>query len=312
MDAIAESGENLEGKRLTILRAIDKMDRLGADGIRLLLGDGRKDESGDFTSGAGLSHAAIEATLAATSSATPVSAVELGGASYSNAMLEEATADLGDIERLVRAAGYEADQIVIDPSVVRGLEYYTGPVYEVELTFETVNERGEKARFGSVAGGGRYDGLVARFRGEEVPACGFSLGVSRLQAALAALDRIDTGADTGPVVVLVMDHEEIAGYQQIAARLRETGIRAEMYLGTSGMKAQMKYADRRGAPCVIIQGSNERERGVHQVKDLIEGARLAAGIEDREEYREQRPAQIEVADVDLVTARARDSLASRA
>jgi len=297
MEAIGLAGDEHAGTRLTVLRAIDKLDRLGPEGVRLLLGEGRKDESGDFTKGAGLNADSADRVLSFVTSAEGLDF------SSTRAILETAVGDsvsgqagvgeLAEIESLVAAAGH-SDRVKIDPSVVRGLEYYTGPVYEVELTFETVNEKGEKARFGSVAGGGRYDGLVGRFRSENVPATGFSLGVSRLLAALTALDRVETEAALGPVVVLVMDRDQIAAYQTMVAALRSAGIRAELYLGTSGMKAQMKYADRRNAPCVVIQGSDERERGVVQIKDLIEGARLAAGIEDHAEWKEARPAQVEV------------------
>ena len=133
-------------------------------------------------------------------------------------------------------------------------------MFEAELTFQVKNEDGQTVRFGSVGGGGRYDGLVERFMGTKVPATGFSIGVSRLQAALAALNKDKPAASDGPVVVLVMDKAELPRYQNLAQALRQAGIRAEMYLGTSGMKAQMKYADRRGSPCVVIQGGDERNK----------------------------------------------------
>ena len=201
-----------------------------------------------------------------------------------------------------------ADRVKIDPSVVRGLEYYTGPVFEAEITIPVVNEDGQTVRFGSVGGGGRYDGLVERFLGTKVPATGFSIGVSRLQAALAAINKDKPADDEGPVVVLVMEKDRLADYQKMAQSLRQAGIRAEMYLGTAGMKAQMKYADKRGAPCVVIQGGDERAKGEVQIKDLIEGAKAAATIKDSKEWREGRPAQVSVPEADLVTA-VRDLLA---
>ncbi|HEY7549784.1 MAG TPA: His/Gly/Thr/Pro-type tRNA ligase C-terminal domain-containing protein, partial [Hyphomicrobiaceae bacterium] len=181
-------------------------------------------------------------------------------------------------------------------------EYYTGPVFEAELTFEVKNDDGETVRFGSVGGGGRYDGLVERFLGTKVPATGFSIGVSRLAAALAALNKDKPAAAAGPVVVLVMEKDRIADYQRMVQALRAAGIRAEMYLGTAAVKAQMKYADRRGAPCVVIQGSDERAKGEVQIKDLIEGARAAATIKDSREWREGRPAQFSVPEANLVAA----------
>jgi histidyl-tRNA synthetase len=180
------------------------------------------------------------------------------------------------------------------------LEYYTGPVFEAELTFEVKNEDGQAVRFGSVGGGGRYDGLVERFLGTKVPATGFSIGVSRLAAALAALNKDKPAVSDGPVVVLVMEKDRIADYQRMAQALRGAGIRAEMYLGTAGMKAQMKYADKRGAPCVVIQGGEERTRGEVQIKDLVEGAKAAATIKDSKEWREGRPAQVSVKEDELV------------
>ena len=149
--------------------------------------------------------------------------------------------------------------------------------------------------------GGRYDGLVGRFRSENVPATGFSIGVSRLASALSVLGRLKSGSQTGPVVVLVMDRDQIGIYQKMVADLRQAGIRSELYLGGSGMKAQMKYADRRAAPCAIIQGSNEREEGVVQIKDLVEGKRLSMDIEDNLAWRESRPAQVTVPVGDIVT-----------
>ena len=294
-------------RRLRVLRAIDKLDRLGTQGVEMLLGSGRKDESGDFTAGAELAAKDIVAVLAFTQAfgadnAATVSVLEnVTGNTQRGA---DGVAELREISAFVTANGYAEDRIRIDPSVVRGLEYYTGPVFEAELTFGVKDERGNPVRFGSVGGGGRYDGLVARFRGELVPATGFSIGVSRLHAALKLIDSpIVSGADlTGPVVVLVLDRDQIARYQSMVTDLRNAKppIRAELYLGGAGMKAQMRYADRRNAPCVIIQGSDERARGEVQIKDLIEGARAAASIASNEEWKAARPAQVSVREDELV------------
>lgn len=293
------------GRRLIVLRALDKLDRLGIEGVRLLLGPGRKDESGDFTEGAGLADAAIARALGflesgrGTRGETITALAELVG---DDALGGEGIAELNDLDALLGAAGFSEERVVIDPSVVRGLDYYTGPVFEAELTFEVKNEEGQIVRFGSVGGGGRYDDLVARFTGQRVPATGFSLGVSRLQAALETIGGPEGDVVAGPVVVLVMDKDEQARYQRMVQELRAAGVRAEMYLGTSGMKAQMKYADRRGAPCVVIQGGDERAAGEVQIKDLVEGARLSQEIDDAKEWREARPAQFSVPEGDLVSA----------
>ena len=217
---------------------------------------------------------------------------------------EEGFNELAVVEDLARAAGYGSDRIRIDPSVVRGLEYYTGPVFEAELLIDTKDERGNAVRFGSVGGGGRYDGLVGRFLNKPVEATGFSIGVSRLFAALKLIDspivRDDTAA-LGPVVVLVMDRDRMPAYQRMVSQLREKDIKAELYLGSAGMKAQMKYADRRNAPCVIIQGSDEAARGEVQIKDLVAGAKAAETIASNEEWKAARPAQVSVPEAVLVT-----------
>ena len=310
LDGLLESvGVNLEDHvtRLAVLRSLDKLDKFTREDVALLLGPGRKDESGDFTKGAGLGEKPIVALLDFVMK-SEVQDNDRGAALHAagfepSPAFQQGLAELADIKRLVNAAGYRDDRIRIDHSVVRGLEYYTGPVFEAELTFKVEDEKGNPVRFGSVGGGGRYDGLVERFLGQKVPATGFSIGGSRLQAALSVLNKDKSNATPqGPVVVLVMDKGELPRYQRMAQELRSAGIRAEMYLGTSGMKAQMKYADKRGSPCVVIQGSDEREKGEVQIKDLIEGARAAKEIADNKEWKEQRPAQVSVKEEELVAA----------
>ena len=328
LDGILENiglvgGENA-GRRLTVLRAMDKYDRLGIDGVIQLLGEGRKDESGDFTKGAQLAKNQIEDVLyflgfsqalgKVGSMAGPIG-VDLDLASLiekrfgTENFAFRGVLELQEISELVRAADYGVDRIRVDTTVVRGLEYYTGPVYEVELLLDTKDEKGRPVRFGSVGGGGRYDGLVSRFRGEPVPATGFSIGVSRLQAALTMLGKLDTKPEFGPVVVTVFDRDRVADYQKMVASLRAAKIRAELYLGNpKNMGNQLKYADRRNSPCVIIQGSDEKARGEVQIKDLIEGAKAAAAIASNQEWRESRPAQFSCAEAELV-AKVREVLA---
>ncbi len=308
MEAIGLGGEENAVRRLIVLRAIDKLDKFSAEEVRKLLGPGRLDESGDFTKGAGLTGEQSDIVMFTmareahgsedTTAVEVIPAFQVAGISTSDMpqTFHDGVSELGVIQHLCRAAGYGPDRIRIDPSVVRGLEYYTGPVYEAELLFEVKDEEGRPVRFGSVGGGGRYDGLVSRFLDEPVPATGFSIGVSRLLAALQALGKVSTEAPEGPVIVLAMDKtpEAMASYQKIVADLRNAGIRAELYLGSAGMKAQMKYADRRNSRVAIIQGSNEREKGEVQVKDLVLGATLTS-IKDREEYlRQQAEAQFAV------------------
>jgi histidyl-tRNA synthetase len=283
-------------ERGIVLRAIDKLDRLGVEGLTALLGSGRMDESGDFTKGAGLSTAqtdTIRAFTAARGDTNAATVATLGALVGASATGTEGVAELAQIADLLAAQGYGPDRIIIDPSVVRGLGYYTGPVFEAELTFQITDDDGRPRNFGSVAGGGRYDDLVKRFTGETVPATGVSIGVDRLLAALRAKGRIGGQAAPGPVIVTVMDRDRMADYQRLAADLRAGGLRAEVYLGNpKNFGNQLKYADRRGSPVALIQGSDEHARGVVQVKDLILGAQIAASA-TVEEWKDQ-PAQTEV------------------
>jgi histidyl-tRNA synthetase len=304
MEVIGLSGEKNVNRRLTVLRAMDKFDRLGDFGVRQLLGPGRKDESGDFTKGAELDAKSIETIMSVFEpvSDTAEKIAQLDLRLKDNQIGQKGREELEEIADLISACGYSEGRVRIDPTVVRGLEYYTGPVYEVELTFESKDEQGRQVRFGSVGGGGRYDGLVARFRGDPVPATGFSIGVSRLLAALQHLGKIDTKAEPGPVVVTVFDKSRLADYQGMVKTLRDAGIRAELYLGSGKLGPQFKYADRRGAPCVIIQGGDEKARGEVQIKDLIEGAKAAAAIASNQEWRASRPAQFAVPSDRLIEA----------
>jgi histidyl-tRNA synthetase len=359
MEAIGLGGPENAGRRLTVLRAIDKLDRLGIDGVRSLLGAGRRDSSGDFTLGSNLSTNQIDSLVAILTKdidrrpdeSEPVSiggrgpfgverAIEagqnrdmhqIGAFSYlSNARTLDfwerafdasptAVTGIGELRELASlcdAAGYGSERIRVDSSVVRGLEYYTGPVFEAELTFETKDEEGRTIGFGSVGGGGRYDGLVSRFREEPVPATGFSIGVSRLLAALRAIDSpiLKTAETPGPVVVLALDRDpqSLANYQRLVASLRRAGIASELYLGQGGMNAQLKYADKRMSRCAVIQGSNERNAPggpLVTIRDLKLGAELAKATKDRADYLElRRRAQFSAPEAELIE-RVREVLA---
>ncbi len=336
------AGDDKEHSRGIVLRAIDKFDKFGTEGVRLLLGEGRMDESGDFTKGAGLSYEQTEKIMefveasetierfANEADEIPISpeiseyvkklsdetfGVDSDDIRYDDAFRNvvaaqylsnlvqgsivgmEGVQELLEISVLLAAQGYGPDRIVIDPSVVRGLGYYTGPVFEAELTFEILDEKGRPRQFGSVAGGGRYDDLVKRFTGQAVPATGVSIGVDRLLAALREKGRVHSKTHA-PVVVTVMDRDRMADYQAMVAELRQAGIRAEVYLGNpKNFGNQMKYADRRGAPVAVIEGEDEKARGVVQLKDLILGAQIAESA-TLEEWKE-RPSQVEVPRVEL-------------
>lgn len=294
-------------QRLTALRAIDKFDRLGWPGVRDLLGAGRLDESGDFTKGAELPAAAIAAiqSFLAIEAAPDLSRLEVVEALATlklGAKGEEAITELQLIAAALAGMGVAETVARIDTTVVRGLEYYTGAVFEAELLLQTIDEKGNPVRFGSIGGGGRYDDLVARFTGQQAPATGFSFGVSRLASALRAAGR-DPGAQTrGPVVVIAFDQTRMSDYYAVATELRNAGIAAEVYLGSSGMKAQMKYADRRLAPAAIIIGEDELAAGTATVKDLDLGRALSAGVTDNAAWREQRPGQATIPRAELVPA----------
>lgn len=297
LNGVMDAARVPEAARGTVLRAVDKLDRLGPEGVRALLGEGRVDESGDRTEGAGLMPDQAAHVLAFTEA-------QRGEAGATLATLRDLVAAPEGVDALekvfaaVDAMG-GAGRVEIDPSVVRGLGYYTGPVMEAELTFEVADEKGRPRRFGSVAGGGRYDDLVKRFTGQEVPAVGISIGVDRLLAALEA--RGAAPAPVGPVVVTVMDRDRVADSMALAAELRGAGIRAEVYLGNPrNFGNQLKYADQRGAPAAIIEGSDEAARGVVQVKDLALGKAMSATA-TLEEWKE-RPAQREVPRRGMVAA----------
>ncbi|MFL4468651.1 histidine--tRNA ligase [Tateyamaria armeniaca] len=340
MEVAGLSGDDKEAERGIVLRAIDKLDRLGPDGVRALLGEGRKDESGDFTKGAGLTaeqaavivsylevgvaqlnahKAKVSRQVEVVKSGNPIDQAAFGGENPNATTLQmlrglvggsligkQGVEELDQVAQLLFSQGYRSDRVLVDPSVVRGLGYYTGPVYEAELTFDVQNDKGQTVQFGSVAGGGRYDDLVKRFTGQEVPATGVSIGVDRLLTALRATGRI--GSEThGPVVVTVMDRDRMADYQAMVAELRADGIRAEVYLGNpKNFGNQLKYADKRNSPIAIIEGGDEKERGVVQIKDLILGAKIAETA-THEEWKD-RPSQFEVPRSEML-AKVREILA---
>ncbi|MBR7618312.1 histidine--tRNA ligase [Phenylobacterium sp. 20VBR1] len=302
---LATAGVTTEGQKLAVLRAVDKLDRLGPDGVRLLLGEGRKDESGAFTKGAGLGTAAAEAVLAFTAAGAEGRSETLdrianviGGSPEGGEGLEE----LSRIDKALIGMGVAQDRAMFDPSIVRGLEYYTGPVFEAELLLATNDENGAPVRFGSVGGGGRYDDLVARFTGERTPATGFSFGVSRLASALRAAGRDLGGQARGPVVVIAFSPDDMAAYYGVVGELRAAGIAAEVYLGSSGMRPQMKYADRRMSPAAIMLGGDEIAAGTVTIKDLDLGRELSAGVTENAAWREQRPGQQTIPRAELIPA----------
>lgn len=303
LEAIGVPEDDGSGRHLTILRAIDKLDRLGIPGVKLLLGAGRRDESGDFTAGANLTAEQIEQIcnfLSCGSEDRQTVCNSLANLVGSSTIGLEGVEELRQMDKLLTNAGLDGKVVRFDPGIVRGLAYYTGIVYEATLTFEITDEKGEKRQFGAVAGGGRYDGLLTRFTKETVPATGASIGIDRLLSALQAKGLSSAEQPAGPVLVTVMDKESLPEYQKMVAELRAAGIRSELYLGTSGFRAQMKYADKRRCPAIVVAGTDEFAANTVSVKDMYLGTELAANISSREEWREQ-PAQVTVSRDNMVT-----------
>ncbi|MBI4718480.1 MAG: histidine--tRNA ligase [Planctomycetes bacterium] len=283
---------------LNVLRCVDKLDRVGLEGVRLLLGPGRRDESGDFTRGVGLAAAQIEVVLSYLSlAAGSRSGVcdELERLVAGSAAGAEGVAELREIDAALTAAGYGDDRVAFDPTVVRGLAYYTGPVFEGVLTFDVRDEDGTVRQFGSVFGGGRYDDLVERFTGQKMPATGASIGVDRLLAALRTLEGVDTAAATAPVLVTRLDPKLTAEYLRLAAELRAAGLNTELYVGKQGIGKQFKYASDTGKTVALIIGEDELKAGQVSAKDLRLGSELAGNIgADRKKWLEDQPAQFTV------------------
>ena len=304
-------GPQGDATRLTVLRAMDKLDRLGIKGVAQLLGGGRKDESGDFSKGAGLPTKDIDRVLGflhAEGGDRAAVCASMMEQVQGSAIAEQGAAELLEIDAALTAAGFGLDRVRFDQSIIRGLGYYTGPVFEAELNFEIKDDDGRPIRYGSVGGGGRYDNLVERFLGKKVPATGASIGVSRLAAALEMRGLLSGKAHVGPVVVLVLDRDQLARYQAMVSELRAGGVRAELYLGQSGMRAQLKYADKRATPVVVIEGGNERAKGEVTLKDMALGAELSGEIKSRAEWAKGTASQVSIKR-DELTARVREILA---
>jgi histidyl-tRNA synthetase len=311
LEAISQNATVVIGRRMTVLRAIDKLDRLGPEGVFQLLTDGRKDESGDFTRGANLDGPQADnvmrylgySGIVLPSGKTVYQRDHLldviGDNSTRIARLKNAVAfgptgtkgleELESIAKVADAAGY-GDRVQIDQTIVRGLDYYTGPVFEAQLTFPVTNDAGETVVFGSVAGGGRYDDLVARFTGQQVPATGISIGVSRLLSALRSRSK----SALAPLVVVLSLDDPHSSFR-MAAELRAAGIRAETYVGTKKFGDQLKYADKRGAAVAVIEGGDERAKGEVTLKDLALGTELSKSVENRADWIKDRAAQVSVA-----------------
>lgn len=285
-------------RTVKVLRSLDKIDRVGAEGVRDLLGPGRVDPSGDKMEGAGLEPAQIDMLLA-------FLAAPDDRQGYLRAVHELVTgtkegeaglAEMTELDAILTERGVGDDRVRFSASIVRGLAYYTGPVLEVVLTFPVEGEGGQTQPFGSVAGGGRYDGLVGRFLGQQVPSTGASIGVDRLLAALKALKKLPSRPGRCPVLVTTIEAQHRAEYQRMAAELRDAGLDVELYVGSGGVAKQFKYADRRGFTVAVVAGGNELGKGEVSVKDLRQGQEQSQDIgADRAEWLKTLPGQVTVA-----------------
>ena len=248
-------------QRLITLRALDKIDRLGWDEVKKLLGKGRKDKSGDFTKGANLSSKNIYLIEKELKKTTPE------------------TEDLKEILKIFK--DYNFENFEFDPSVIRGLEYYTGPIFEVNLKFDVKNEKGKAIQFGSIGGGGRYDNLVNNFGNYDAPATGISIGLDRLVYALIQKKEFKI-KQSRPIVICVFDKDSMQEYIRLQKILRDSEISAEIYPGESKLKKQMEYANKINAPAVILYGENEIKLGKPTIKNLKSGKEISISIKDIE------------------------------
>ena len=300
--SVLSENEELTLKRGIVLRAIDKLDRLGLAGVDQLLKAGREDESGDFSNGAELSDLQSGLIIEFLQSSGATNDQTLSNLRELVKNSETGLAGVIELEQMCEfseSSGFSNNKIAVDSTVVRGLGYYTGPVFEAQLTFDIFDEKGRKRQFGSVAGGGRYDDLIKRFTGQMVPATGVSVGIDRLLSALTESE-ISKTIKLGPVIVTVMDKKLVPHYQSIVQELRRNNIRSEMFLGNpKDFGRQLKYADQRNSPVAVIVGSEEVDQGIIQLKDLKLGTELSKEIKTNQEWKE-RPAQIEAKRADLV------------
>ena len=262
-----------------VLRAVDKLDRLGIDGVKELLLEGRQDKSGDFMQGVNLKDSQANEILEF----------------ISNKTIKDD--QLNSFEEYLQ--NYKELPFEFDPTVVRGLEYYTGLVFEVELTAKILNDKGKEVIFGSVAGGGRYDKLIARFGKEDVPATGISIGVDRLVYAIEQFDKISSNKK--PLIIIAnLISDEISTYLNITDQLRLEGYACEIFYGSNNLSKQLKYCDKRGASAVVIIGEDELKNNTISIKNLTVGKEMSKNIDSREEWKELKAGQFTINKDDLI------------
>jgi len=278
-----------EKQRIATTRAVDKYDRIGIEGVASLLGKGRKDKSGDFTKGVDLNKKQIEMITAYIEDNSIYDTerenmkggprlAPLGGWDDLGPLWNEGINELGKIFAFTESSEFK-DQIIYSPTLVRGIEYYTGTIFEANLLFKVKNQKGKEIEFGSVGGGGRYDNLINRFGNLDVPCTGASFGLDRLVFALMQKKDFKIKA-TRPIVICVFDKDKIEEYIVILNKLRTSNISSEIYPGEGKLKKQMEYANKIGSPAVIFYGDDEIKSGKATLKNLETGSESSVKIED--------------------------------
>ncbi len=254
----------------TVFRILDKLDKIGVDGVSAELTTGRVDISGDKIPGLGLSEvqvSRIKQFLALPPGKRKAVLSGLSDLFRSVDSAREALVELGAICDSLDNLGIPEEKVVLDLSIARGLDYYTGPVFEANLD--------DAPEFGSVFGGGRYDGLVERFLGKKIPAVGASIGVDRLFAAMQKLGLADLAPSTAHVLITVMEPSRIREYEGLTRELRQSGVNTELYLGEEKtLGKQLQYANRQEIPIAVIVGGDEFSKGEVTIKNLKLGALL--------------------------------------
>ena len=278
-----------EKQRIATTRAVDKYDRIGIEGVASLLGKGRKDKSGDFTKGVDLNKKQIEMITAYIEENSIYDTerenmkggprlAPLGGWDDLGPLWNEGINELGKIFAFTESSEFK-DQIIYSPTLVRGIEYYTGTIFEANLLFKVKNQKGKEIEFGSVGGGGRYDNLINRFGNLDVPCTGASFGLDRLVFALMQKKDFKIKPKR-PIVICVFDKDKIAEYIVILNKLRTSNISSEIYPGEGKLKKQMEYANKIGSPAVILYGDDEIKSGKATLKNLGTGNEISLKLED--------------------------------
>ncbi len=283
-------------KERHILRVVDKLKKVGIENIQKELGEGRIDESGDPIRGVGLPPQAIDRIIAFIShrlypSEDGASRAGRAGRTGRGAVMEALAGQLPNseiaklaIREMFDLAGHmeslkiTEDQAIFDPALARGLDYYTGPIFEASWV--------AAPEFGSFMGGGRYNNLAGRFMTSPIPATGASIGIDRFMAALTHLGKTETRTTT-QVLVVSLPGTPVDALLSLACMLRAQNIPTEIYFGAlrENMRNQMAFANQRGIPVAVILGEDELKADTVSVKDLKVGMEKRVGLQDREAFR---------------------------